>query len=242
MKVIIIDDEIAAIENLQIMLNKYCKNINIVATTQSADEGVLLINKENPDLIFLDIEMPHTNGFDLLKKFPNPTFSVIFTTAYNQYAIQAIKFSALDYLLKPIDVDELITAVSKVEEKSKVDDKRVNLLLNNINTKTTKRLALPKDGGYSIVKVENIIRCEASDNYTTFYIKDKKPILVSRTLKEFENLLPKDNFLRVHQSHLINIGMVDEYYKTDGTYVLMEDGSTVSISRRKKEEFETLFF
>jgi two-component system LytT family response regulator len=242
MHTIIIDDEIAAIENLQIMLNKYCKNINIVATAQSADEGVLLINKENPDLIFLDIEMPHTNGFDLLKRFPNPTFSVIFTTAYNQYAIQAIKFSALDYLLKPIDVDELITAVSKVEDKSKIDDERLNVLLKNIDTKTTKRLALPKDGGYSIIKVETIIRCEASDNYTTFYIKDKKPILVSRTLKEFENMLPKDNFLRVHQSHLINIDKVEEYYKTDGAYVLMEDGSTVSISRRKREEFEKLFF
>ena len=181
MNAIIIDDEIAAIENLQIMLNKYCKNINIVATSQSADEGVLLINKENPDLIFLDIEMPHTNGFDLLKRFPKPTFSVIFTTAYNQYAIQAIKFSALDYLLKPIDVDELITAVSKVEDKSKIDDERLNVLLNNIDTKTTKRLALPKDGGYSIIKVKTIIRCEASDNYTTFFIKDKKPILVSRT-------------------------------------------------------------
>ena len=117
-----------------------------------------------------------------------------------------------------------------------------NLLLNNIDTKTTKRLALPKDGGYSIIKVETIIRCEASDNYTTFYIKDKKPILVSRTLKEFENMLPKDNFLRVHQSHLINIDKVEEYYKTDGAYVLMEDGSTVSISRRKREEFEKLFF
>jgi two-component system LytT family response regulator len=186
--------------------------------------------------------MPHTNGFDLLKRFPNPTFSVIFTTAYNQYAIQAIKFSALDYLLKPIDVDELITAVSKVEDKSKIDDERLNVLLKNIDTKTTKRLALPNDGGYSMIKVEAIIRCEASDNYTTFYIKDKKPILVSRTLKEFENMLPKDSFLRVHQSHLINIDKVEEYYKTDGAYVLMEDGSTVSISRRKKEEFEKLFF
>lgn len=242
MKAIIIDDEIAAVENLQIMINKYCKNINIVASTQSADEGVLLINKEHPDLIFLDIEMPHTNGFDLLKRFPNPTFSVIFTTAYNQYAIQAIKFSALDYLLKPIDVEELISAVFKVEKKNSIDKERVNLLLENFDTKSNKRLALPKDGGYSIVKVENIIRCEASDNYTTFHIKDKKPILVSRTLKEFEKLLPKDQFLRVHQSHLINLNKVEEYYKTDGAYVLMEDGSTVSISRRKKDEFEKLSF
>ena len=118
----------------------------------------------------------------------------------------------------------------------------MNLLLENFDSNANKRLALPNDGGYSIVKVENIIRCEASDNYTTFHIIDKKPILVSKTLKEFEKLLPKDQFLRVHQSHLINLNKIDEYYKTDGAYVLMEDGSTVSISRRKKDEFEKLSF
>jgi len=242
MRTIVIDDEIAAIENLQILLNKYCEDIEIVATARSAEEGYALIKKEKPELIFLDVEMPHANGFELLKKFKNPSFSVIFTTAYNQYAIQAIKFSALDYLLKPIDVEELITAVSKVDKKSTADDARVDLLMENMDDNAAKRLALPKDGGYSIVKIENIIRCEASDNYTTFHIKDKKPILVSKTLKEFEKLLPKNNFFRVHQSHLININMIEEYYKTDGAYLLMEDGSTVAISRRKKEEFEKLAF
>jgi len=242
MKTLIIDDEIAAIENLEILLGKYCKEVEIVGTARSAKEGYELINKEAPELVLLDIEMPHGSGFDLLKKFSNPSFTVIFTTAYNQYAIQAIKFSALDYLLKPIDIEELISAISKVEKKNAIDNERVNLLLENFDTKSNKRLALPKDGGYSIVKVENIIRCEASDNYTTFHIEDKKPILVSKTLKEFEKLLPKDQFLRVHQSHLINLNKVEEYYKTDGAYVLMEDGSTVSISRRKKDEFEKLSF
>jgi len=242
MKTLIIDDEIAAIENLEILLDKYCKEVEIVGTARSAKEGYELINKEDPELVLLDIEMPHGSGFDLLKKFKNPSFSVIFTTAYNQYAIQAIKFSALDYLLKPIDVEELISAISKVEKKNAIDKERVNLLLENFDSNTNKRLALPKDGGYSIVKIENIIRCEASDNYTTFHIEDKKPILVSKTLKEFEKLLPKDQFLRVHQSHLINLNKVEEYYKTDGAYVLMEDGSTVSISRRKKDEFEKLSF
>ena len=154
LEIIIIDDEIAAIENLQILLNKYCNDIEVVATASSADEGFELINEENPDLIFLDIEMPHANGFDLLKRFTNPTFSVIFTTAYNQYAIQAIKFSALDYLLKPIDVDELITAVSKVEEKSQVDDNRVNVLLENIDTKTSQYLSQIKQEIHN--KINNI--------------------------------------------------------------------------------------
>ena len=242
MRAIIIDDEIAAIENLQILLGKFCKEIEVVGTSSSANQAFEIINNENPELVFLDIEMPHVNGFELLSKFKNPSFFVIFTTAYNRYAIQAIKFSALDYLLKPIDIDELILAVSKAKEKSKLDLNRVNVLLDNIDSKSTKRLALPNDGGYSVVKVENIIRCEASDNYTTFHIKDKKPILVSRTLKEFENLLSEKQFFRVHQSHLININKVEKYYKNDGAYVVMEDGSTVTISRRKKDEFERLSF
>ena len=131
MRTIIIDDEIAAIENLEILLNKYCKEIEIVGTARSAKEGYDLINNEDPEIVLLDIEMPHGSGFDLLKKFTNASFSVIFTTAYNQYAIQAIKFSALDYLLKPIDIEELISAISKVEKKNSLDADSVNLLLQN---------------------------------------------------------------------------------------------------------------
>lgn len=239
-KTIIIDDEKKAIINLSVLLKTYCNNVDIIGSAVSIDDGVELIEKLNPDLIFLDVKMPFGTGFDLLNKLNNIDFQVIFVTAYNQYAIQAIKCNALDYLLKPIDIEELIKAVDKCSFKTK-EDQRVNSLLREINEgKSPTKIALANEGGYTMVPIDSIIRCEASVNYTIFHIENAKSITVTRTLKQFEDLLPKDKFIRVHQSNLVNIDKVEKFYKTDGAYLLMSDSSKISISRRKKEEVESL--
>jgi two-component system LytT family response regulator len=240
-KTIIIDDEKLAVNYLRLLLNEYCKNIEILGSACSIKEGVELVNKTKPDLVFLDIEMPFGTGFDLLSKLDKIDFQVIFVTAYNQYAIQAIKCNALDYILKPIDIDELKKAVSKVDIKEKSNDRIDSLLASVKSNNSPTRIALADDGGYTMVNIDSIIRCEASGYYTIFHIENTKIITVSRTLKQFEELLPKDKFIRVHQSHLINVNKVEKYYKTDGGYLLMSDASSVSVSRRKKEEINKKF-
>ncbi len=237
-KTIIIDDEKLAVNYLKNLLNEYCKNIEILGTARSIKEGVELINRTKPDLVFLDIEMPFGTGFDLLSKLDKIDFQVIFVTAYNKYAIQAIKCNALDYILKPIDIDELKKAVSKVDIKDKSNDRINSLIESVIGKDLPTKIALADDGGYTMVNIDSIIRCESSGYYTIFYIEKQDNITVSTTLKKYEDILPKDKFIRVHQSHVVNLNKVAKYYKTDGGYLLMSDGSTVSVSRRKREELE----
>lgn len=235
---IIIDDEKLAVDNLSLLLSEYCQGIEIVGVANSIKEGVDLIEKTNPDLVFLDIEMPFGTGFDLLEKLKEIDFQVIFVTAYNQYAIQAIKCNALDYILKPIDIDELKNSVSKVKVREN-NNERIESLINNLKTGNfPAKIALADEGGYVMVDVDSIVRCESSGCYTIFHIENSKKITVTRTLKQFEEILPTDRFIRVHQSHLVNLNKVEKYYKTDGGYLLFSDGSTVSVSRRKKEELE----
>ena len=240
-KTIIIDDEKSAVDNLSILLSDYCNNINVIGTANSIEEGAVLIQSKNPDLVFLDIEMPFGTGFDLLSSLETINFQVIFVTAYNQYALQAIKCNALDYILKPIDIDELIVAVKKVETPLKQDLRLDSLLSSLKHTTSPQKIALADDGGYTMVDVENIIRCEASINYTIFYLENNKKITVSKTLKEFEEILPTDKFIRVHQSHLVNLGKIVKYFKTDGGYILMSDNKTVTVSRRKRVDLEKYF-
>tara|TARA_B100000427_G_scaffold320744_1_gene320433 strand:+ start:300 stop:1034 length:735 start_codon:yes stop_codon:yes gene_type:complete len=240
-KTVLIDDEKKAIDNLTIMLTEFCKNVEIVGTASSINDGIDVIQSKKPELVFLDIEMPHGTGFDLLSKLDVIDFQVIFVTAYNQYAIQAIKYNALDYILKPIDIDELKNSVDKIDLKEKINE-RIDKLIKNINApEDVKKIALADDGGYTMVNINDIIRCEASGNYTVFYVKNYKPLTISRTLKYFEDLLPNHMFVRVHQSHLVNLEEVKKYYTTDGGYLLMNDDSTVSISRRKRIDLEKYF-
>ncbi len=240
-KTVLIDDEKKAIDNLTIMLTEFCKNVEIVGTASSISDGIDVIQSKKPELVFLDIEMPHGTGFDLLSKLDVIDFQVIFVTAYNQYAIQAIKYNALDYILKPIDIDELKNSVDKIDLKEKINE-RIDKLIKNINApEDVKKIALADDGGYTMVNINDIIRCEASGNYTVFYVKNYKPLTISRTLKYFEDLLPNHMFVRVHQSHLVNLEEVKKYYTTDGGYLLMNDDSTVSISRRKRIDLEKYF-
>lgn len=236
---ILIDDEKHCLETLRMMLNRYCKDVNIIEECSSAKKGLEVIARHSPDLIFLDIEMPIMNGFELLQRLPEIPFAVIFTTSYDQYAIKAIKFSALDYLLKPIDPEELLSAVAKVSSrKQQPGAEQFNILLKQIRQKGAgfEKIAIPTLEGFELIRADQIIRCEADDNYTHVFLKNKNKIVSSRMLKEMEELLQEFRYFeRVHNSHLVNMNEVSKYIRGDGGYLLMSDGSTVSISKSRRE-------
>lgn len=237
-RAIIIDDEAGNRENLQRMLERHCGNVQVQAVAASAIEGIDAIGTHSPDLVFLDIEMPHANGFELLESLPRIDFEVIFVTAFDHYAIRAIKFCALDYLLKPIDLLELKVAVEKVSEKlqrARENESMEIFMQNRRNPQQVKKIALPTADKVDFVAVNEIVRCQGESNYTHIFLANGKKILVSRTLKEYEELLSEYNFLRVHQSHLVNVAEVKTYVKRDGGYIVMSDGAEVSVSKQKKE-------
>ena len=237
-KCIIIDDELNNIENLQRILENHCKEVTIVDTATNADDAFQKINAYNPDLIFLDIQMPVKSGFDLLKMFPEIHFEIVFITAYDKYGIQAIKFSALDYLLKPILIEDLKLAVKKA--KSRITQKQQNLNIENLleylkrGQSEPPKIALPTLSEVYYVKTNEIIRCEALDNYTSFFLHDGEKILVSRPLKEYAEILLPLQFIRTHQSHLVNIQFIKSYLKEDGGKLLMRDLTKIPISRQKR--------
>jgi two-component system, LytTR family, response regulator len=240
MKAILIDDEQNATEALQNMLRMVTPDVEIVGIANEAQRGLDLIQTLKPDLVFLDIQMPYMTGFELLEKLGRFNFSVIFTTAYDQYALQAFKVSATDYLLKPIDMDELEAAVEKVRERLKQPQPNFDALeqlFKQVKKNNTERLALPTSDGLVFIAIEDIIRLQSDSNYTTFYLTRKEKIVVSRTLGEYEPTLTAQNFCRVHHSHIINMAHLKRYFKNDGGYVEMSDGSKVEISRRKKDDF-----
>lgn len=237
---IIVDDEEKGRSALRNMLTKHCPDVRIAELCDSVDAAVASIQKEKPDLVFLDVEMPHNNGFVLFDRITNPSFKVIFTTAYDQYAIQAIKFSALDYLLKPIDVDDLKSAVHRFEKNAfqpKQQDVDLRLLMSTLNLKNkSAKIAVPTFDGLQMINVEEIIKCTADESYTHITLVNGTKLIVSRILKEFEDLLSDYNFLRVHNSSLINLAHVKKYVKGEGGYVVMVNDESVEVSRRKKPE------
>jgi two-component system LytT family response regulator len=233
---VIIDDEPHNIENLQRILTTWCTGVTINGTAEDVESGIAMISNTVPDLVFLDIQLTESSGFDVLKAFTTITFEVIFVTAYDHYGIQAIKFSALDYLLKPINISELQQAVEKA--KSRLAARETNLSIANLvsffqrSQREFPKIALPTSRETRYVKVDQIIRCEASNNYTTFFIQDGDQVLVSKTLKEFEELLKPYGFQRTHQSHLINLQYVKSFLKEDNGMLLMDDRSKIPISRQ----------
>jgi len=240
LKAIIVEDELRSRETLSGMLKLYCKNVNVIAEADGVRAGLNVIKENKPDVLFLDIQMPDGSGFKLLESLDNIDFDIIFTTAYDQFAIKAIKFSAIDYLLKPIFPDDLVAAVKKAEEKQEARNtkKSVEILLENIRRpeSETPKIVLSTSERINVVKVKDIVRCESDNYYTFFYFTDGKRLLVSKTLKENEELLSDYNFIRPHKSHLINVLYIKSYNKQDGGSILMTDGSQVPVSRRKKEK------
>ena len=238
-KAICIDDEGHCLDTLALLLNEYCPQVQLIGQCRSATEGLAVIEKNKPDLVFLDIEMPAMNGFDMLEQFTEIPFAIIFTTSYDQYAIKAIRFSALDYLLKPIDPKELIVAVQKVAaRKSLPAAAQFDMLLKQINHKTTtfQKIAIPTAEGFELIPAEEVVRCQANDNYTLLFIKNRNPITACRTLKEMEEMLePFSFFIRVHHSWIANLNEVNKYVRGEGGYLVMSDGSIVNVSRSRKE-------
>jgi len=238
---IIIDDEEKARTNLSNLLKDYCQNVEVLDSVGSVKDAVDAVNTGNPDLIFLDVKMQGETGFDFLQQIDEINFEIIFVTAFDQYATKAFKFCAIDYLLKPININELKDAVEKVEKKKEkeFDKDKVTNLLENLKNKDEgiNKLALSTLEGLTFVQLSDIIRCESSDNYTMFFLVNGERIMVSKTIKHFEELLSSHNFLRTHQSHLINLAHIKKYVKGDGGYVIMSDDSSVLISRRKKDDF-----
>ncbi len=238
LRAVIIDDESESRTAIANILKNYCSDIDVVGEGNDVASGVDVIKKKKPDVVYLDIQMPDGTGFNLLERIEDIDFHVIFVTAYDQYAIKAIKFSAIDYILKPIDPQQLIDSVEKLKNisprKNQLPDRLNNLLQNRSKPA---RIALPTLSGYRFVKIEDIIRCQSESNYTKFFLQSGEEILVTRTLKEFEIMLRDDRFVRVHQSHLINVDFVEQYIKGDGGTAIMSDGSHVEISRRRKDLF-----
>jgi len=240
-KAIIIDDERHCINRLEnILTEHYSNEVELTGSFEAVEEGLEAIKKLKPQLVFLDVEIHDKTGFDLLKQIPEIDFEVIFTTAYDKYAVQAFKFSAIDYLLKPVDADELQQALDKLKVKFSRNEmsQKLDALFHNLkNIKGSKKICVPVLTGLIFVNVDDIVRCESNVNYTTLFTKDKQKILVAKTLKEFEELLGDYNFFRVHNSHLINLDYIKSYNKGKGGTVSMTDGSEIEVSTRRKEEF-----
>lgn len=242
MNAIIIDDMPLAIANLKADLEEHCPDIQVVGEANGVVTGLKLLKTKEIDLLFLDIDLQDGEGFDILELLPEYTFQVIFTTASNDHAIRAFQVSALDYLLKPIDPTLLVNAVSKAKQNHPISKGQYQVLQDRLSeTPASNKIALHTQDQILISDIDDIIRCEANGNYTLFYFKSKSKLLVTKTLKDFEKVLSSYNFLRTHQSHLINLDRVLSYVKTEGGYILMDDESRVPVSVRKKSEvMETL--
>ncbi len=239
LKALIVDDEPKARENLQILLHDFVEGVEVVGLCENIAEATEAVRLHSPDVVFLDIQLQRETGFDLLTKLKEINFEVIFTTAYTEYAIKAFKFSAIDYLLKPIDIEELKKAVGRVEKRvSNNMTGRLTQLVQNLKQGSNEnyKIALPTLDGLVFVKISDILYCEASSNYTQIFTAEEK-YLVSKTLKEYDDLLSDHNFFRIHNSYLININSIKKYVKGEGGYVVLNNDTSLDVSKRKKEAF-----
>lgn len=245
---LLIDDDQHLREGMKSMLDRYFPEIAIIGEAESVKTGIVAMEKHKPQVVFLDIHLSDGTGFDILEEVlrvhGKTSSHIVFITAHEQYALKAFKFSALDFLLKPVDPEELQKTVNKIKETLEKNNsfEHIDLLLENIRKKVDnfKRIALSTSDGIHLFEISDIIRCESQDNYTKFYIKNHKPLLISKTLKEYEELLGEHGFERIHQSHLINLAFLKSYIKNDGGYVIMADNTNIPISQRKKERLQDL--
>jgi len=238
---VIIDDEQNNLDNLKSLLRLHCIEVKISATASNAKEGKKIILNYNPDLVFLDIQMPGENGFELLQSLSNYSFDVIFVTAFDQYGIKAVKFAAIDYLLKPINVDELNVAVKKVidkKEKGKQNNQLENLMQLLKENQKEHRIALPSAHEIRYAKPSDIIQCESSNNYTTFHFVSGEKLLISKPIYFYEEMLQDYDFIRCHQSHLVNKKFISSFIKEDSGYLLLEDRTRLPVSKSKREKIK----
>ncbi len=243
MRAILIDDEVNALDTLEIELNAYCPHVNIVEKCNGGEAGMVAIKKHNPDIVFLDIEMPWMTGFEMLEKLGDFKLNVVFVTAYNQFAIKAFEVNAVDYLLKPISKEKLIDAVEKVKQRNPITNSVLKNLMDTINSNTTKQLphiALPTPEGLEFVKIADIVFASADSNYSNIHLKDGKSILLAKTLKQVEALVEGRSFFRIHQSYLVNLTHIKKYLKGQGGTLVMVNGKELPVSRSSKDKLLAL--
>jgi two-component system LytT family response regulator len=240
LKAVLVDDEPNSLQNLQQKIAEFCPGIKVVATPQKPEEAIFLIRHHKPDVIFLDIEMPRMSGFRLLEELQETEAEIIFTTAYNHYAIDAIRISAFDYLVKPISVEDLQNAVNRltVQHKRQTQEK-LNILKKSLQESKSQEdsIAIPTSEGMEFISIRNIIRIESSSNYSRLYLLNGQILLVTRLLKDFEEMLLPYRFYRVHHSHVINLSYIKKYIRGEGGQVVMQNGDVIDVARRKKDEF-----
>lgn len=238
---VIIEDEVRNAEALRNLLTEFCENVQVLAIAGDVAKGYKAIQEHNPDVVFLDIELPGASGFSLFDYFDGrPPFSVVFTTAYNEYAIKAFECSAMDYLTKPVDIKRLRSALQKVRERKSLLDAasspQLQSAISNYSEGRIRKIALSTFDGMIFRDIDEIVRCEGDNNYTTFFFTDKTKLVISKTLKDYETLLGDSGFFRPHKSHLVNLNKIKKYIKGKASYLVMDDGSQVEVSVRKKEE------
>lgn len=236
LRAVIIDDETAAVNALKLLIAKHVKDVAVIAGTTDCTEGISLIENQKPDIVFLDVSMPDMSGFSLVKQLAYKNFDLIFVTAYERYAIQALKLHVSDFLVKPIDIDELKQAVENILKMRIAHGNEHTRLFLQPELQHNSRIALPVREGLTFVNIADIIQVESSGSYSIFHCVDKKKYMVSKNIGEYEQMLPTTQFFRVHKSHLVNLKKVKKYVRIDGYYVEMEDGSFIEIARRKKDE------
>lgn len=240
LKALIIEDESVSRDILRNYTQKYCPEVNIVGEAANIKEGLVLIEQHQPDFIFLDVEMPYGNAFDLLDQIPNRTFEVIFVTAYNHYAVDALNQHAAYYLMKPIDIDELIKAVEYVMDIHQKENQLKDEVLQPRVAKTDGKITIPQQDGFEVIAVDSIYFCKADDNYTELYFENKK-LLVSKTLKYFDDLLTDFSFVRIHKSYVVNVSKIVKYKKGKGGSVVLSNGKEIMVSASKKSDLLSYF-
>jgi two-component system, LytTR family, response regulator len=236
-RAVIVDDEKHCLKILATLLARYCPSVEVCAQFQDPLQALEYLRNEPPDLLFLDVEMPKMNGFELIAELGELPFEIVFTTAFDQYAIKAFKVSASSYLLKPIDEDELMTAVERVQAKQNSSNEQVTFLLDLIKKEmgdSVKKIAVPSSKGLDFIEINSIVYCSSDGNYTEIHIRAGKKKIVTRSLKEIQELLPASKFLRVHNSYIVNMDFVEQYVRTDGGYLVMSNGDKIKVSRQKK--------
>ena len=239
LRVVIVEDEVHSREALKSLLTEFCEGVEIVGMASDVETAVASIKQTTPDLLFLDVELQTGTGFDVLDQLDEVNFEIVFTTAFEQYAVKAIKLSSLDYLLKPIDIEELQRAVEKarVKKDEDVQKQKLETLMSNLGTSGNKKICLATSDGIEFINIHDIVYCEANGSYTNFYLTNGTTILVSKNLKEYETILTDQKFMRVHNSYLINLAEVKKFVKSEGGYILMKSNAQISISPKKRDEF-----